>query len=64
MTRSKEEGDFGFRDLESLNNALLEKMATRIISEPNTLWVRVSKGLYFPSTNFMQEVKGNRASWG
>lgn len=55
--------DFGFRELESFNNTLLGKMVARIMSESNALWVKVLKGLYFPSTNFMKAIKGGRASW-
>lgn len=51
MTRSKKERGLGFRELESFNNALLGKMAAMIISEPNTLWIRVLKGLYFPTSS-------------
>lgn len=64
MTRSKKEDGFGFRLLESFNNALLVKMEAMIISKLDALWVRVLKGLYFPSTNFIQTVKGSRAPWG
>lgn len=63
MTKLKKDGGFGFRELEFFDKAFLEKMAARIVMLPNTLWVRVLKSLYFPSTDFLQAVKGSRASW-
>lgn len=63
MTRSKSERGFGFRELEYFNIALLGKMSSRIMSEPNSLWVKVLKGLYFLTSNFLQVVKGSKLSW-
>lgn len=63
MTRSKQEGGLGFRELEAFNIALLGKMAARVLAEPDSLWVRCLKGMYFPSSSFLQAVKGSRASW-
>ncbi|KAI5328357.1 hypothetical protein L3X38_027754 [Prunus dulcis] len=31
--------------------------------EPNSLWARLIKALYFPECNFMEATKGSRASW-
>lgn len=64
MTYSKREGDFVFRELKQFNTALLANMATRVFYEPEALWVRVLKGIYFPTPDFMQANKGSRASWG
>lgn len=63
MTRAKTEGGMDFRELESFNVALLGKMTSRIMSETNSLWVQVLKGLYFPYSDFSQAGKGSRASW-
>lgn len=64
MTRSKKQSGLGFRELESFNSALLSKMANRLIMEPNALWVRLLKGLYFPNSGFLQVGKGSRFSLG
>lgn len=45
LTREKKEGGFGFRELEAFNTALLAKMASRILDEPDSLWVKVLKVL-------------------
>lgn len=63
MTTSKTDGGYGFREMQSFNRAILANMAARVMSEPNALWVRVLKGLYFPNNSLMQASSGNRASW-
>lgn len=35
-----------------------------LIKEPNALWARVLKGLYFPRCELHSSKKGGRASWG
>ncbi|CAL2259944.1 unnamed protein product [Prunus armeniaca] len=52
----------GFRSLQGCNLALLAKQSWRILDEPNSLWVRVLKGRYFPNRYFRDAVKGGRAS--
>lgn len=47
LARTKEEGGLGFRELETFNIALLTKMADRENKEPDALWVKVLKGLYY-----------------
>lgn len=47
MTRAKHDGGLVFQELESFNKALLGKMASRLMQEPNALWARVLKGIYF-----------------
>lgn len=64
MTGAKKEGGFGFKELQTFNTTLLTKMAARILEEPNSLWVQVLKGIYFPNSDFMQANKGSRASCG
>lgn len=57
-------GGLGFRKLRNLNTALLTKMVTHILNEPDSLWVRILKGPYFPNSDFLLVTKGGRASWG
>lgn len=64
MTYSKSEGEYEFRELQHFNSALLANMAAQVLNEPNALWVRVLKGIYFSSTSFMHANKGGRVSWG
>lgn len=62
LTKTKEDGVLGFRELETFNVALLTKMIDRLIKEPNSLWVRVMKGIYYPRGEFISSRKGGRAS--
>ncbi|KAL6128652.1 hypothetical protein ACLB2K_072007 [Fragaria x ananassa] len=59
----KADGGMGFRDIHHFNLALLAKQCWRLIQEPDSLWARILKGLYFPDCSFMDVVKGYRASW-
>ncbi|CAN1137049.1 Uncharacterized mitochondrial protein AtMg00310 [Linum perenne] len=43
--------------------ALVAKQAWRILQNPNALWVKLLKSLYFPKTSFMLSKKGWRPSW-
>lgn len=62
--RKKEVGGLGFRELETFNMALLIKMADRIFKDPDSLWARVLKGVYYPQSDFVSGRKGGRSSWG
>lgn len=64
MTIVKQYGGMGFKELETFNISLLSKMAARVIREPDALWVRFLKGLYFANGEFLNAIKGARASWG
>jgi len=64
LQERKENGGLGFRDLLSLNKALLGKQAWRISQCPSSLWSRVFKGLYFHSTDFWHAPRGSTPSWG
>lgn len=37
-------------------------MGSRTLNEPEALWVRIIKGLYFPNTDFRSTRKGGRVS--
>lgn len=52
LGQSKLMGGLGFHEVETFNVVLLTKMVARILKEPNALWVRVIKGLYFPTQTF------------
>lgn len=63
LTEGKSHGGMGFRDLVVMNEAMLAKTAWRLYSNPDALWARVLKGLYFPDVGFLKAEKGHRASW-
>ena len=63
MTMVKCLGRMGFKDLEIFNYALLGKQVWRMIIEPDALWVRMLKGLYYHDKSVMEVGKEARASW-
>lgn len=63
LTRIKNEGGLGFKDLETQNQAVLANQAWRITQNPNALWVRVLKGIYFITQDFLLTPKKRNASW-
>ena len=59
LTRRKKIGDIGFKDFYFMNLAYLGKQAWRIITEPEALWLKFLKSIYFPQDDFLQ-VKNRR----
>ncbi|XP_028784257.1 uncharacterized protein LOC114740306 [Neltuma alba] len=64
MTLQKKKGGLGFRDFAHFNLAMLAKTAWRLIQNPEALWAKMLKGLYFLHSDFLNASKGGRASWG
>lgn len=62
-TFPKRMGGMGFRDFEKFNIACLSKQVWRLISQPNSLWAKIIKGIYFPHTSFWNAQSKNHASW-
>ncbi|KAJ1386879.1 Endonuclease/exonuclease/phosphatase superfamily [Sesbania bispinosa] len=63
LTKSKTEGGMGFKDFQHINTSLLAKQAWRASKNPDCLWVRILKALYFPNTDFMQATRKRGDSW-
>ncbi|BFG16822.1 hypothetical protein CerSpe_030960 [Prunus speciosa] len=61
LGEAKSCGGLGFRDLVSFNNALLAKQCLRILNNPQALWVKILKSLYFPNCGFLEGEKGGKA---
>ncbi|XP_074318894.1 uncharacterized protein LOC141655729 [Silene latifolia] len=59
----KSRGELGFRDFNRFNIALLGKQAWRLMTESESLMVRVLKAKYFPSTSFMEAELGVAPSY-
>ncbi|KAL9279362.1 putative RNA-directed DNA polymerase [Arabidopsis thaliana] len=64
MTLPKKEGGLGFKDLHHFNRALLAKQAWRILRNPQSLLVRLYKGMYHPQTSYLETVTGTYTSFG
>ncbi|CAL1396661.1 unnamed protein product [Linum trigynum] len=59
----KSEGGLGFQNFHLFNLSLLAKQCWRLLNEPEALWVRVLRGLYFPNGVFSSSRKGSSSSW-
>lgn len=57
-------GGMIFRDLHLVNLALLAKQRWRLLSNPNSLWVRLLKSIYFPHSDFLHVPRKKVGSWG
>jgi hypothetical protein len=56
LTKPKGNGGMGFRDMALFNQALLARLACRLIQSPNSLYARVLKAIYFPHGNILHTV--------
>ncbi|KAL4359554.1 hypothetical protein AHAS_Ahas08G0089000 [Arachis hypogaea] len=62
LCTSKKEGGLGFNDFHHQNTAQLAKQAWRIIKNPEVVWVRLLKALYFPNCEFWEAQSHRRGS--
>lgn len=64
LTRPKNAGGLGFRDVERFNDALLAKLGWRLLKEPHSLLARVLLGKYCHTNSFMECSVASSASHG
>ena len=64
LTRAKADGGLGFRDIERFNDALLGKLAWRILSNPDSLLSQILLGKYCQDTPFLEASIPGAASHG
>ncbi|KAL3723765.1 hypothetical protein ACJRO7_035867 [Eucalyptus globulus] len=64
MKMRKDRGGMGFKDLITVNKALLGKQAWQMIKNPNALWSKLLKGLYFNRTDLLHAETSSNPSWG
>jgi hypothetical protein len=54
MTKSKNDGGMGFRDLHMFNLAMLARQSWRLLQNPDSLCCVVLKALYFPESSILE----------
>lgn len=64
LTRSKQHGGLGFRDIQSFNDALLAKLSWRILTNPDCLLARILLGKYCKYQPFLESSTPTTASHG
>ncbi|CAN1163690.1 Putative ribonuclease H protein At1g65750 [Linum perenne] len=63
LHKSIKDGGLGFRSFYEFNLAFIAKLAWKILTQPDSLWVQLLKRLYFPHTDFLQASRHNKSSW-
>lgn len=63
LSLPKTKGGLGFRDFRAFNKALLVRQGWRLLKYPNSFVAQFLKGIYFPNSDFLNALKGARASW-
>jgi hypothetical protein len=63
LSKSKEEGGLGFRDLYGFNLAMLAQQAWRMLTNPESLCAMVLKARYFPDCSILQATAGPGISY-
>ena len=53
MTRAKQDGGMGFRDLHIFNMAMLARQSWRLLQNPDSLCCTVLKAMYFPDCSIL-----------
>lgn len=62
LTRPKDSGGMGFRDLHLFNLAMLGKQGWRLLVKPESLCARVLKGRYYHDCDFLAATRKKHAS--
>ncbi|XP_057418855.1 uncharacterized protein LOC130713070 [Lotus japonicus] len=63
LTKRKLDGGMGFRDFSLQNLAHLANQAWRLLSNPEALWAKILKAIYYPDSDFLEATKPRRTSW-
>lgn len=63
LCKSKKMGGMGFRDLHAFNLALLAKQAWKLVQQTDSLFYRIYKAKYFPTSTFLDAEMGHNPSY-
>ena len=61
--KPKVHGEIGFKQLHSFNIAMLGKQGWRLLSNPNSLVVRILRARYYPLSSFGKATMGSNPSY-
>lgn len=64
LTKSKKQGGLGFRKVENFNDALLAKLALRLLMNPNSLVAQILLGKYSRYQSILEFLTASLASHG
>ena len=62
VTKTKQQGGLGIRDIKLNNEAFLTNQAWRIWTNPNGIWAKFLKQRHFPNTHFLNPTISNYGS--
>ena len=62
VTKTKQQGGLGIRDIKLNNEAFLTNQAWRIWTNPNGIWAKFLKQRHFPNTHFLNPAISNYGS--
>ncbi|OVA12650.1 Reverse transcriptase zinc-binding domain [Macleaya cordata] len=63
ICKPKSVGGLGFKNLQLFNKSLMAKLAWRMLTEQDQLWVKVLKHKYFPSSSPLNPIQVRQGSW-
>ena len=63
MCQDKGQGGMGFKDLTMFNEAMLAKLAWRLLHDDNSLFYRVFKARFFPRETILEAKESSSTSY-